>query len=339
MIRAYITKDGTFNAAMTGSGQLFVNIGVFSNIEDEATLAALLAHEVAHYVKRHVLKSFVNKQLGLFEGFPGANKMGSKASIKMEIEADSMALMWIKNSGYEISGCLRNYSILDRLTKQRTKKSGYVNMKKLSTHPVSSDRLARVEKFIENLDNESGSAFLIGKEIFNQLKEEAKPEILKCLLEESQYQLCIEHGFKFHCHNPRDPAAIYYLMEGIRRKCYQNDIEWAQNFITNRYYKDLNSKHKEKKLGMEKDLFIEFDTILLGWSPLEIETNKANIYWDKPKFKTYDQAFSHFRKLGRAVRCTKCEFSNALSYNFHPPSRDSLMNYPAASYEVSPNSK
>jgi len=33
MIRAYITKDGTFNAAMTGSGQLFVNIGVFSNIE------------------------------------------------------------------------------------------------------------------------------------------------------------------------------------------------------------------------------------------------------------------------------------------------------------------
>ena len=66
-IHAYIYKDGAVNAFMTPSGQFIVNIGLISRCNDEATLAAVLAHELAHYYKQHSLKSYIQSELGNFD--------------------------------------------------------------------------------------------------------------------------------------------------------------------------------------------------------------------------------------------------------------------------------
>ena len=45
-----------FNAGMFPNGLMLVNTGFLLRIQSEAQLAAVLGHEVGHYVKRHGMK-------------------------------------------------------------------------------------------------------------------------------------------------------------------------------------------------------------------------------------------------------------------------------------------
>ena len=65
-IHAYIVKEGRYNAFMTPTGMAFIHIGLFAEIYDEASLAAILAHELAHYHLRHSLNRFIKAQQGEF---------------------------------------------------------------------------------------------------------------------------------------------------------------------------------------------------------------------------------------------------------------------------------
>ena len=55
-IRLYVLPSGSMNAAMTPNGMMLVYTGLLVRLENEAQLAAVLGHEVAHYVKRHTLQ-------------------------------------------------------------------------------------------------------------------------------------------------------------------------------------------------------------------------------------------------------------------------------------------
>ena len=57
--RVYLVKNPFFNAGVGAAGHIKLNLGVFSNINDEATLASILCHEVAHFYLTHTVKSFL----------------------------------------------------------------------------------------------------------------------------------------------------------------------------------------------------------------------------------------------------------------------------------------
>lgn len=60
-IRVYTVKSPDFNAYATESGIIFVNAGLLAEIENEAQLAFILAHEVIHFEESHVLNEYVEK--------------------------------------------------------------------------------------------------------------------------------------------------------------------------------------------------------------------------------------------------------------------------------------
>ena len=57
-LRIYTIKSNETNAFSTDQGIIFVTTGLMSQITCEAQLAFVLAHEIAHYQKKHVLETF-----------------------------------------------------------------------------------------------------------------------------------------------------------------------------------------------------------------------------------------------------------------------------------------
>ena len=55
-MRLYVLRGHHFNAAATPSGMLLVSTGLLLRVADEAQLAAVLAHEAAHYERLHALE-------------------------------------------------------------------------------------------------------------------------------------------------------------------------------------------------------------------------------------------------------------------------------------------
>jgi predicted Zn-dependent protease len=61
-IRIYVVDVPFFNASMSPNGMMQVWTGLLLRTENEAQLAFVLGHELAHYTERHSLKRWIDLQ-------------------------------------------------------------------------------------------------------------------------------------------------------------------------------------------------------------------------------------------------------------------------------------
>jgi hypothetical protein len=61
-IRVYTLKSNAVNAFITNDGIIFITLGLIAQLESEAQLAFVLAHEIIHYKKNHHIKEFLKRQ-------------------------------------------------------------------------------------------------------------------------------------------------------------------------------------------------------------------------------------------------------------------------------------
>lgn len=316
MIHAYITRNGNYNAFMTPSGHTFIHVGLIAEMQDEATLAGVLSHELAHYYLRHSLNRFMAEEAGEFDqGIISTGSVRKKFSVHQELQADSLAAIWLQKAGYTSQGLISGFKNMHRMERNILKKMQLEWTLKERTHPLSEKRLKQLYKIVEQQEYNNGKLFIIDELKFYRLKEEVKPEVLKSLINDFDYYDCIEKSFKYHLFDPDNPTYVYYLMESIRRNAYMNVDIWKELFITNRYYDSVmvnGETHKEK---MTDHLFKKFDLDIISIDPRDGVKLKARFYWrDKPKFTTYEEAYNFFFLVGQALNCKECVLSNALSY-------------------------
>lgn len=326
VIHIYLVQDGNFNASMTSSGHIFINIGLLAEVNNEATIAGILAHELAHYYLRHSLYRYIETEKGTFNMVLFKDKAKNRYSVKREIESDSLAMRWLRNSNYNIIGLKNCFETMERLDNNRLFRSEDKWELDETTHPLSGARLEKLNQYIEKCKTEQGQFFLVSKEDFLNFKEESKPEILKLLLYNFNYYTCIEKAFRFHIFDPDNITYIYYLMEAIRRNCYLNSTLWKEYFITNRYYDTLRVDGSRTKRKIDDNLFAKFNFNIIPIDVREAKYIKAKFYWkDKPKFTTYNEAFEFFYRVSQALNNPECILSNALSYTREKQVRDSLL--------------
>lgn len=118
-IRVYITRTPAFNATMAPNGMMTVWTGLLLRAQNEAQLAAVLGHEIGHYVNRHTLQVYRNARetadiamflsiglAGAGVGFAGSIvQLAALASIfsfnrDQEREADDVGLKLMSEAGY-----------------------------------------------------------------------------------------------------------------------------------------------------------------------------------------------------------------------------------------------
>jgi len=329
LVHAYIIKRGTHNAFMTPSGMMFLNIGLFDGIESEAALASIIAHEVAHHFLKHSLHTYVKEKKGEFKsGLFLINKNGhSHHSVQVELEADSLSMLWLRNAGYNLEGVKQSLKILERIEANLLLRSKRIWELKETTHPKSEKRIKLIQSFIEKSQQDESTFYLVSEEKFKRFKKESKVEILKHLIYNFEYAKCLETAFKYHVLEPLNGTYIYYLMESIRRNAYLNSDIWSDNFLTYRYFKVIETKYDRSKEAMNTHAFAEIPKEILSLNDQEVKICKKSFYWNgEPKFKTNEEAYLFFYKLGLKLKQSECLFSNALSLHKDTILRNKLLN-------------
>ena len=326
VVHMYLVKDGSFNAYMTPSGHSFMHIGVMAEVQDEASIAGIFAHELAHYYLHHSLDRFVNSKTKAFNrGIFKSERAINRFNIDNELQADSLARVWLLESGYHLDGLKSVNEIMERLEQNMVDRSPHKFELDETSHPLATKRSKAFEDFKKTSGREAGKRFLVSGKLFYQLKEESKSEILKHLINGFRYHSCIEMAFRFHLFDPNNATHIYYLLEGIRRASYLSVDLWKENFISHRYFvEDLTGKVPRKK-ERERHFFEFFDQQVLGIDSAQMTKVKAHFYWEETKFVSNEGAFEFFYRVSQLLGNNECILSNALSLSHVKDQRDKYL--------------
>ncbi len=146
------------NAFATPGGYVFVSIGLLRMVENEAQLAGVLAHEVAHITKKHALQTLersrslqgisslslavMDKDPGLFDKLIDevSNVLFTKGLDKeLEFEADKYGREFAYRTGYYPGGLKKFIRKLGTSTENQ----GSIFM---STHPTSGERYTLLQE-------------------------------------------------------------------------------------------------------------------------------------------------------------------------------------------------
>ena len=60
--RVYLVHDASFNALMAPNGMMIVQSGLLARVRNEAQLAAVLGHDSGHYLRRHSIAQFRDRE-------------------------------------------------------------------------------------------------------------------------------------------------------------------------------------------------------------------------------------------------------------------------------------
>ena len=159
---AVVRKDEVNAFALPG-GYIYIYTGLMKDIDDEAQLASVIAHEIAHVTARHATER-LTKMYGaeLFLGIVFGKDPGLLGTIVKEIgtpigflaysraneyEADDLGARYLAAAGYDAKGMVELLGKLNGLEKSEPGKFETW----LMTHPPTSERLARVEAKIAAL--------------------------------------------------------------------------------------------------------------------------------------------------------------------------------------------
>ncbi len=162
------------NAFAVPGGVIFVSRALVSILDDEAELAAVLAHEIGHVSLKHALKSTQRAQLlqgvgtitaasvGGDKGKKFASAIGDMQAVlfdkgldkEMEFEADLAALETTYRTGYDPSAMIRVLEKLQKLEASSKDKKGSW----FSTHPPLSERISRLRAQLQKYPDYSSLA-------------------------------------------------------------------------------------------------------------------------------------------------------------------------------------
>jgi len=309
----YINKSGVPNAFASPAGNIYVNIGLISDVNTEAKLASVIAHEVAHLVSQHSFLHFIKNEFGDFgNGMVRRNWTSFRHSKGQELEADSLAFVWMKDSKYKTSELFNMFKMQQFREEKSYRRSfnKWYKKEKLIPHATSTERLTAFGRFTQYDKTDDGSYFVINQNYFNAARQVAKYETLKLLKQNENYYACLEQAFRFHLFNPDNHTYIYYIMESIRELGVIEPEIWDNNFLTYGHYDTLRIENRVKKIPITKSIFKEIDIGLVPIYDYELDSIKAKFYWeDEVKFKTYNEAIEFYNSLGKALKCNECLLS------------------------------
>jgi predicted Zn-dependent protease len=167
-----ILDSDEINAFATPGGHIFITRGLINCATSEDTLAAVIAHEVAHIQLQHGLKAIKNSrftQALLITGTSAAGAAGNTTvsqladtfgdsineivstlvtngySRSQELDADSFAMSLMSLAGYEPSSMIDMLQVLER--NQSSRPGGFNN-----THPTPTQRISNARTTVGNYD-------------------------------------------------------------------------------------------------------------------------------------------------------------------------------------------
>jgi hypothetical protein len=219
-LRFYVLKSNVTNAFATNQGMIFVTLGLISQIETEAQLAFVLAHEIIHYKQKHLISTVLEADKAQAQGnrsyyknYDDNIEKLSKYSRRLETESDSLGFFIMENAGYNLNAALGvfdvlqfsylpfeeeefNYSILESENFKLPKKYildtivpikfEYDEDDSKSTHPSLNKRRDVIKALIEG-SSKKGVDFSYSKDEFLKIRNISRFETVRLNLKNGSY--------------------------------------------------------------------------------------------------------------------------------------------------------
>ena len=169
----FVLDDDSVNAFTTGGGYVYVHRGLLVYLNDEAELAAVLAHEIGHNTARHPARSQTRGVLASVLATGAAIATGSAAVAEManvgaeawvqgygrdnEMEADRLGLEYATRTGYRpeaMGEVFKAFKAQERFEIDRAKDEGRepnIYHGVFSDHPAPDEREVQAAKGASNI--------------------------------------------------------------------------------------------------------------------------------------------------------------------------------------------
>lgn len=226
-IRVYVSRTPYFNAFMAPNGLMNVWTGLLLRVDNEAQLAAVLAHETGHYLRRHSVQlirdarektnagAFLSVGLGAFGPLAQLALLGSVFAYKrdMEREADGYSLLLMARAGYDPREA---HKIWARILKEKEADPDAEQAPAIyASHPPSEERRAALadlgEKVFAKLNVDT-----IGAERFRAIVAPYKTELLRDEIDLRNFERSLAL-FDMLLENDPNPAQILYFKGELHR--------------------------------------------------------------------------------------------------------------------------
>lgn len=296
------------NASSLGEGTLVFNISLFNRLQNEAQVAFILCHELAHYYLNHSNKSilqYVNtlyskefqaelRDINKSEYLKGQRLKGLVKNISFksrrhsrdhEVEADSMGLEFLKNTGYDVRESLSALALLDSVDNEKfanhlqldkqlnftaypfqprwiraksislgeamaaTGKPEDKDEDSLKTHPDCTARVQFLKARAETYYTAAQKPFIVNPSYFDTLVNRFDHERIVYCYKEDEVSRALFYSLQMFTVHPND-----VFLATMIGKCFNAIYDAQQQHYLGRII-DLPSGTKDKK---EYDVFLQF---------------------------------------------------------------------------------
>jgi len=178
-----VVDSDEINAFALPGGFFYVNSGLITSADEEAELAGVMAHEIAHVAARHGTEQYTKGTIANYATIPliflgGGLGYGLyqaagfliplkflQFSRSAETEADFLGLQYTYKTGYDPTAFV---SFFEKILAQEKKKPGKLS-KAFSTHPPTADRIEKTQTNISTILPESDQ-YVINTSEFDHIK-------------------------------------------------------------------------------------------------------------------------------------------------------------------------
>jgi len=235
-IRVHLVRTPLFNANVAPNGMMQVWSGLLLRMENEAQLAAVLGHEIGHYLERHSLdrlrdiksRTAFSQFLGLFGvvGAVGQLTMLAGAlaySRDQERDADRIGVALMHKAGYDAAEATKVWGNLLLEIKARPGRDAAGANPMFATHPAPEERQETLTRLAQAVPG--------GVTNEDAWRDRMRPFRLEWLLEEvkrGQHEESIALLTRMIDHMPAQAAdALYARGEVYRLRAQDGDLDAA----------------------------------------------------------------------------------------------------------------
>jgi beta-barrel assembly-enhancing protease len=222
-----------FNASMAPNGMMQVWSGLLLRVENEAQLAAVLGHEIGHYLERHSVERLRDVRsrtafaqfLGMF-GLAGAiGQLALLASAfgfsrDQERDADRIGVTLMREAGYDLSQAARVWENL--LLELKARPDGLQHSPMFATHPSPEERKDALLKLAV-----AAPGGVTGEREWNDVIQPYRMDLLKDEIQRGQHEESIVLFSRMMERFPALPELPFARAEVYRSRASREDYDLA----------------------------------------------------------------------------------------------------------------
>lgn len=238
-LRVYVVETPHFNASMAPNGMMQIWSGLLLRCRNEAELAAVVGHEIGHYIRRHSLQQLENlsNQAAfaafagvILTGMSGVNMTGLTQAIALanvfafsreqETEADQVGLDLMTRAGYAPIAASQIWQGLveemdaglsaEEREEERSKRDVWT-----ATHPTPD---ARIRALRTRAASKGASGQIFAEERYLNAMRQHRDNFMEAELRLQRYDRTLVLINRLREAYPRDPQIRFYRGEVHRRR-------------------------------------------------------------------------------------------------------------------------